>query len=166
MHPDLQTEWGRGDTYKAAIVAKAAALSPSERRAAPKPGDWSPLEVVSHLVIAIRFVVGTSRTSGETPRAANPLVMSLLCTAMNVGIALPAPEIMTPVPTANDTPLETLTAEWDAERDAFFALVNAAQSPDTLFGVHPFFGAMTVKQTVKLSTAHLAYHLKRFPKMA
>lgn len=164
MHPALKADWERGDSLKAAILAKAAALSPDERRTAPKPSDWSALQTLSHLIIASRFVTGTAKTNGALPRAANPFVMWLLCTVMNAGVALPAPEMMTPAPDANDTPLETFLTEWDAERDAFFALIDAAESPDTLFGVHPFFGATTVLQTVQMSTAHLAYHLKRFPK--
>ena len=164
MHTDLQPFWERAESLKTDILAKADALSPSQQNTAPKPGEWSVAQVVSHLVIAEQFVTGYGAAHVETlPALANPLVIRLVCNALAAGIALPAPAITEPSP--EPAPLPTLAREWQTERDKLQSLLNSAQ-PDTLYGVHPYFGTITVRQTVEMLAAHTAYHYKRFPRLA
>ncbi|MBC8141355.1 MAG: DinB family protein [Armatimonadetes bacterium] len=162
MHPDLLPQWERAEALKTDILAKAAAVPESLRGVAPKPGAWSPLEVVSHLGVAERFVIGYAGGSPDAmPPSANPVVIGLLCGALSAGVALPAPEIM--MPEVNGKSLETLAQEWDAVRNDFYAEIATA-SPDTPYGVHPMFGTLSVQQTMEMLMAHTAYHYKRFPK--
>ena len=164
MHADLQTHWEQAESLKADVLARVAAM-PEDARAIPaKAGDWSPLQVLSHLLIAERFVAGYESTKPEQPgRMANPLVIGLLCNVMRAGIPLPAPDVMAPDP--DPMPLEAVTREWDGDRGKLRdTLANAA--PDTPFGLHPYFGVVTTRQMIGMLAAHMVYHAKRFPKAA
>lgn len=164
MHTDLLPLWERAEALKADILAKADAVPESLRGTAPKPGEWSASETVSHLAVAERFVIGYAGASPDAlPPPANPVVVGLICGAMNAGIALPAPEGMTPA--VNGKSLETLAQEWGAVRETFRTGIDGAD-PATPYGVHPMFGTLTVRQTMEILAAHTAYHYKRFPKLA
>ncbi len=122
------------------------------------------MQVLSHLLVAERFVAGFASPGAVPPgRLANPLVIGLLCNVLRAGIPLPAPDVM--APDSTPMPLETLTAEWDREREKLRDhLANAA--PDAPFGLHPIFGVITTRQTATMLAAHMEYHVKRFPKAA
>ncbi len=164
MHSELLPFWERAEALKADILAKADAVPEPARAATPKPGDWSVLQMVSHMGIAERFVSSYGKKSpGTLPPAANPFVIQMICATLSAGVAVPAPEIMTPE--VDGKSLETLGGEWGAARSELLTVLETAD-PRAMYGVHPYFGAITVRQTIEMLAAHTAYHYKRFPKTA
>lgn len=164
MHADIQSDWEQAESLKADVLARVAAMPESARSVSAKTGDWTPLQVLSHLLIAERFVAGFVPPKGESPgRMASPLVIGLLCNVMRAGIALPAPDVMAPDP--QPMPLETLAREWGRERQQLKESL-ADVAPDAPFGVHPYFGVITTRQMIGMLAAHMTYHAKRFPKAA
>ncbi|MBC7804912.1 MAG: DinB family protein [Akkermansiaceae bacterium] len=164
MHADLEPHWLQAESLKADLLARVTSMPEDVRRTPPKSGEWSPLQVLSHLLVAERFVTGfASAKSDSKERRANPVVIGLLCRVLRAGIPLPAPEVMAPGLTP--VSLETLAADWNQEREKLRNTL-AQHSPDEPFGLHPIFGVVTTRQTAGMLAAHMVYHVKRFPKAA
>ena len=158
MQPELKPFWDLAESLKSDILARVESRAEGSRRRAIRPGDWSPLQVVAHLVVTEKFVIG----SGENPtgRPANPVVIQVLCAALRAGIPMPAPDVTDPGLTPET--LGTLARRWDTLREVFHERLASA-APDAPFGTHPYFGVVTMRQTVEMLAAHLTYHVKRFP---
>jgi hypothetical protein len=162
MDAYLESQWLQAESLKADLLARVAAMSEAERAAPPKPGEWSPLQILSHLLVAERFVAGyASEKPDPAKKLANPFVVGLLCRVMRAGIPLPAPDVMTPDPTP--MPLESLAEEWGQERAKLQVLLSE-RPPTEPFGLHPIFGVVTTRQVAEMLAAHMQYHVKRFPR--
>lgn len=163
MNAHLEKHWTLAESMKTDLLARVAAMPEAARATPPKPGEWSPLQIISHLVVAERFVAGyASEKPDPTKRLANPFVVSLLCSVLRAGWTLPAPDVMTPDPTPQ--PLEPLSEEWGRDRAKLQTLLSE-RPPDEPFGLHPIFGVVTARQVVEMLAAHMQYHVKRFPKV-
>jgi len=160
----LKEQWERIDALKAALIARVAALPEVSQRKSSAADEWSPLQILSHLVQAEAVVAGYARAGVPTnpPSLSQRAAVRLLCTALRSGIRLPTPETMEPE--AEPRPLDQLTAEWSAGRERM-KNAQAEMAPNDLFGTHPLFGPITVSQTLEMMETHLIYHQKRFPKI-
>ena len=160
-----ETEWEQAEALRADLLARVAARPETERNDKPAPESWSPLQVVAHIILAERFINDYAKPDAvapDTPLAWwQPAVIRTLNATLSAGIALPAPEMMLP----GDEPagLPALDSEWADERARFHAML-AASPPDRVTGAHPIFGPITAAQMLSMMNAHLAYHIKRFPR--
>jgi len=164
MDKRFTTHWELIDEFKEDLLARVAARPVEEQGKPPMPGEWSPLEVIAHLITSEQFMVGYAtpdsakhtKTSGLSQR----IVVGMLCAVLRSGVRLPTPEVM--LPPKEVKTLETLSKEWEATRRELREAL-ARITPDAVFGVHPYFGPVTARQVLEMAETHLIYHTKRFP---
>jgi hypothetical protein len=169
MLAELEAGFGRIEAKRAEVLGRVRALGEAERAAAPKPGEWSPLQLVSHLVLAEDLVAGqvaAAEAAGGKPPQKKPLgrfLVRLLCGTMRAAIPVPAPPGMEPPPAPE--PLDVLESRWEESRRALGGRLAALTAADLArpFALHPIVGPLDARQVLDMADAHLTYHLKRFP---
>lgn len=166
MDTTLTRNWEHIASLKEDLLARVAALPVEEQGASPAPGEWSPLHVIAHLVTAETFVLGYEAPTKVSVNPPPPplhkrAMIGLLCAMLRAAIPLPAPEVMEPPKELQS--LETITADWAALREKLHTSLDGLH-PNTIFGLHPILGPVTVAQVLGMTETHLIYHTKRFPR--
>ena len=165
----LEERFRKIEAQKAALLGRVCALDVTERAKAPKTGEWSPLQVIAHLVLAEGLMAGEiEKAAGPEGRGARPkpltaLMVPLLCGAMRAALPMLPPPTMEPPPTPD--PLEASEARWSELRAALCARLESVADPDARnFSLHPILGPISARQALDITEAHLTYHTKRFPR--
>lgn len=150
------------DARRRALLDLAASLDARDLTRRPGGDAWSVLEVVEHLVLAERAVLGDLEDPGvrrEAPRSLrgrvlHRVVLSIL--RFGIPVRVPAPS-MVPV---GGRSLEELRAEWDqsfARMRRYVSELDPAAAGRAVFH-HPVSGPLTTAQALELMDAHLLTH--------
>lgn len=160
MLTDLRTRFDALNRESASVKATVCALSPEHLTRAPSPGEWSPLQIVHHLVLSDETVGLPAKTAlSDKPLGAFLFRLGLMALNRNVRLPIPDPALE---PTS-EVPLETLLERWDAahrELEAFLEDVTEERTRSKPFA-HPIIGPLTSKQLLELGKAHTAYHRRQ-----
>jgi hypothetical protein len=183
MVADLARRFAVIEDQRETLVARVAALSAVERRRRPRPGEWSPLEVIHHLALAEEQTVGqldAARTmvaaSGARSRATRSPLVPLLVAVMRAGLRLPTPPSMEPPTNSSETDAEGFSSEaslerfaerWRAARQTLQARLEAITShaPGEPVAQHPIFGPLDARQVLDLAEAHGRYHERQLSRV-
>lgn len=169
MLTELDGRFGRIEAQKAALIGRVCTLDGAAQSTAPKVGEWSPLQVIAHLVLAEELMAGEiEKAAGPEGKTARPkpltaLMVPLLCGAMRAALPMPPPPTMEPPPSPD--PLEASEARWSELRAALRTRLETVADPGARnFSLHPILGLISARQALDITEAHLTYHTKRFPR--
>lgn len=165
MLPDLARRFSLLEERKSDILARVDALSEEQRAAPVLPGEWSPVQLIHHLVLAEEQggeQIAAASEAGERHRRGRPSPFVLSAVAvMRLGIRVPVPDTMVPL---GDVPLDALTERWAAARRALRARLEAldAQTQNDSISLHPLAGPIDAAEVLSLHEVHLLYHQRQF----
>ena len=166
MLPELNTLFQEMEKQKGSMLTRLQALSSEEQSRPPTPAEWSPLQVMSH-VIAVEKIF-----EDVLPEEAKVLVQGHLFIAIGgrlmrfstwSGLRIPTMPAFEP---QEEHDFAALKQCWDKTRESL-AFKLAAVTQDTVllpFAMHPAVGPLNAKQFLRLLDIHLAYHLRHFPR--
>ncbi len=138
------------------IEEQVSALDPALLNAVPRPGEWSALQIVHHLVLASEQVGTPSQQAGPRFR---PLLYAfvLLALRLNVRLPLPSPGLEP----RGEVALPDLLERWRQAQAGMFDLLESPQAQSQTRFVHAVIGSMTGGQVLRLSRVHTAYHTRQ-----
>ena len=157
------------DAQRLALLDGLAELSEEELRARPRPGAWSILEIVEHLVAAESVIL-----QGLPPRAdlvARPRSLAhrlkfhlvLLILACRVPVKAPSRRML---PTGT-TSLAEVRRTWDAHLTWLRAFQEdaGAGSGEKAFFTHPVAGPISLVQALRMDLLHLGTHRRQIARL-
>ena len=148
--------FARVEAKKTEFLARLDTLDEARATRAPSPDDWSPRQVIHHLV---RAEEALHAPDPNVPTKL-PLVFFLGCALLRTAIPLASRAREEP---SNTTSSRELASRWDAARATLRAGLETAP-PGTRHAIHPVFGPIDLDSYLVFLDAHLTYHLKRWPK--
>jgi len=169
MRGRLQQRLRALDERRCALLDDVEALSAERLTARPRPGKWSILEIVEHLVLAERDVLRNlpepsqlvGRKRGLKARVSYPMVVFVL--KHGIPVEVPSPRM---VPTGSAS-LAGLRRAWDESQQWLRSYVDGL-GPDG-FGravfEHPVTGPLTVAQAVRLGQVHVETHARQISRL-
>ncbi|MFP4389024.1 MAG: DinB family protein [Desulfococcaceae bacterium] len=130
----------------------------------PGPDRWSPVQILEHLILAEREMLGFpapfSERDIERPRIRHRLGRASVLTVLKLGIPVPVPE--TAMSPKGKTPLHRLR-RMIAEIHDWLETEIASEPAETLRSPifhHPITGPMTLEQALRLDKLHIKTHLR------
>jgi DinB superfamily len=161
----LQARLQSIETKRIRLQQRISGLEPHVVTARPRPGKWSILEIVEHLVLSERVVFGpldaleqrTPRARSLRNRALYWLVMSIL--RFDLPVKVPSAALL-PEGTSS---VGSLWAQWEASHAALRRWVEASDTRvrrHALFS-HPVAGPMTMADTLRMLEVHLDRHSRQ-----
>lgn len=161
----LQSPFDAIETQRRDIAARIDAFTPAQQGWKAKPGDWSALQIVEHLVLSDETVGSLDwarkklEKSGIAPRA-YPARFATICWMLRRGIRLPLPS--PEFDPRGETDWPELALRWENARTQLRAHL-AAPAFDAVARpfLHTVAGAMTAAQLLELAQVHTAYHARQ-----
>jgi hypothetical protein len=153
------------DDRRHALVQVLEGLTPEVLHARPRPGAWSVLEILEHVVAAERVILQGLPDPAELvdrPRSLQhrikfPLVMLVLKFAIPVKV--PSKRMLP----AGQRSLADLKDEWD-QHLRWLRAFEAGQITDAsrkAFFVHPVAGPITLVQALRMDLLHVGIHARQ-----
>jgi hypothetical protein len=157
------------DDQRRALLDELAALPPESLRARALPDKWSILEIVEHLVLAERFVLGGMPPAAELKerrrslrnRCIYPIVIFVL--RFSIPVKVPAKRML---PTGQVSLADVRTA-WDENLRwlrAYVAGLAPGGGRRAVF-LHPVAGPITLTQALRMDQLHFATHLRQIRRL-
>jgi DinB superfamily len=157
------------DDQRRALLDELAALPPEALKAKARPDKWSILEIVEHLVLAERFVLGGLRPAAELvarPRSLKnrciyPIVLFVL--KFSIPVKVPAKRML---PTGQAS-LADVRSAWDENLRwlrAYVAGLAPGGGRSAVF-LHPVAGPITLTQALRMDRLHFAVHLRQIRRL-
>jgi len=152
----------RIDALRRAVLDDVASVAEAQRRRRPASDAWSMLEIVEHLVLAERVVLGPSaqwRDRASSPRSWRHRLryqMVRLVLRQRIKVGIPSEQLRP----AGRASFEQLQKAWTANHVAlrdFVLSLDRAGARRAIFH-HPIAGPLTVPQALSLLEAHLRGH--------
>jgi len=158
----MREQLERIEALRRSLLEDVASVPEAQRRRRPAPDAWSMLEIVEHLVLAERVVLGPSEQwrdrapSTRTWRDRLRYHMVRLVLQRRIRVATPS-EQMRP---AGRTSFEKLRTVWTAQHAALREFVDTLDQAGARRAIfhHPVAGPLTVRQALHLLEAHLRGH--------
>lgn len=158
----MQQSLQRIDTLRTALLDQIGAASEERRTRRASPDAWSALDVLEHLVLVERVVLGPSaewRTRTSAARSLRDRLrfhMVRLVLRQRIKVTIPSEQMR---PTGRVS-LAQLRTAWTAQHAAlreFVQSLDAAGARRAIFR-HPIAGPLTVAQALTLLEVHLSGH--------
>jgi len=165
MLPDLARRFAQLEERKSVILSRVEAMTDAERAAPLGPGEWSPVQLVHHLVLAEeqgdREIAAA--TAGDLRRRGRPSPFLLIGqVVMRLGIRVPVPETMVP---QGDVPLDALKERWESSRRTLKERLEAIDPERDALSLHPIAGPLDAAEYLRFHDVHLLYHQRQFARM-
>jgi hypothetical protein len=166
MIDDLKRRLGVIEARKNDVLARVGALAEAERTRRPSPGDWSPQEIVEHLVLYEELLAGWIAAAGSAPepkkrRGGLPaLFVPVITRIMRWGVRIPTlPELLP----RGEASLEELERRWAGVRAALTDRLGAIPpgAAGAPIALHPIAGPLDAVAVLRLADAHLVYHQRQ-----
>lgn len=129
-----------------------------------KPGVWTPVQTLDHLIQVHRGVVLGLRAKEALPKRAPYFVIRRTMVGMILRNAIP-------VPAKGGLPTCDPNADFETKADELRQLQSKIESratedfpPNCVVMKHPIAGPLNLPETLAIVHAHLTYHLKRSSK--
>jgi hypothetical protein len=159
----------RIESQRSAVLRAVMTLTPAARHVRMHAATWSAVDVLEHLVLAERVVLGdlsdvaarVDFPQRRSDRARRVTVWLLL--RFGVRVRVPA-TAMQPTRAAS---VEALCEQWDAQHEALrHAVLELGDDRlhRRLFR-HPIAGPLTMLQALRLLSAHLDTHLRQLERL-
>lgn len=150
---------------KVELLRYTDTLSAARLAQRPGKGEWSPLEVIEHLLIVEEMIAQADRVSPGTVRVSvkSRIFMALAVGPMRPAFRMPTMPVLQPKVTGD---YASLKARWSQARSRIAEIVRQAEGRprDEAQILHPMAGAMSAEQAIDFLNVHLRYHAKHFPK--
>ena len=169
MRGRLQRRLRALDERRCALLDEVEALSADRLTARPRPGKWTILEIVEHLVLAERDVLRNSpepsrlveRRRDLKARVSYPLVLFVL--KYGIPVEVPSPRM---VPTGRAS-LADLRRDWDESQRWLRSYIDGLDRNGFGRAVfeHPVTGPLTVAQAVRLGQVHVETHARQISRL-
>jgi len=168
MSPSLQTLIDDLDRERIALFEEVEALDVEALTARPRPGTWSILEIVEHLVVAEAVILQGLPAATDLIDRRRSLkhrcVFHLVVAILRLGIPVKVPSRRM-IPTGQ-VPLAELREQWDGHLrwlGAYTAGLDAQGEHRAVF-LHPVAGPITLAQALRMDQLHLAVHARQIRK--
>ena len=167
MLPELNTLYQSIEKRKAAMLTYLETLPDEERSKNAAAAEWSPLQVMDHVVIVEEWMAGPN--AAVLPANARVLMKGRLFITLGGGVmrsALRMPTLPMAVP-QDDLDFTAIKQRWDRSRNMLapkLAAVTQETQPLPI-ALHPVAGPLNAKQVLVLLDAHLAYHWRHMPRV-
>ena len=163
MLPQLQKLFDAQERERERVHARARALSPSQLVWMAKPGEWSALQIVVHLMRSDETIGAPG--AALPGRASGALMQRFIVTAFRFNARLPLPDAaIDPASAANGAiGLDEALERWQRAREqlrGFMENVTPATARERPFA-HPVIGPISPRQVLELGRAHMAYHRRQ-----
>jgi hypothetical protein len=157
------------DDRRRALLDELAALPPEALKAKARPDQWSILEIVEHLVLAERLVLGgmppaaelVARRRSLKNRCIYPIVIFVL--RFKIPVKVPTKRML---PTGQVSLAEVRSA-WDENLRwirAYVAGLAPGGGRRAVF-LHPVAGPITLTQALRMDRLHFATHLRQIRRL-
>lgn len=159
----MSTWFEEADVQRAEVLRRLHAMSEDQQNARKRPGDWSALEVVTHLVQLDEAVAGEFRQAalaqpGARAGRKSRILLGVATRVMGLPIRLPSlPEL---APRGNAS-LEELSHRWKLAAERMRS--DVPTEADAVWVIHSAFGPQTCERMGRFLVAHTAYHLRFWP---
>ena len=154
---------------RVALLSRVATLEPSRLVARPLPGKWSIREIIEHLILAERDVVGDfSRLADleEQPQdLGNHARYLVVIFILRFGIPVKAPS--TAMLPTGERPLAELRETWDENHRRLRSFVGGLDRAGTRRAIfrHPITGPISVAQGIRMLDVHLDTHIRQIRRL-
>ncbi|HEY0867678.1 MAG TPA: DinB family protein [Fimbriimonas sp.] len=159
MREDLRELWDSIESRKWRILETVARLPEDALTRKMPRSDWTPLQLVEHLVVAeeqqLREIEAAEKSEGGRHKA---MVFRSAVWVLRKGIRVPPSATMRP--SASPASLPELGTRWEKARERLRQALEEAKDLRPL-SVHAQFGTMTADQVLTLTDAHLQYHQRQ-----
>ena len=138
------------------------AMTDERQNKNPTPTEWSPLQVMEHIVIVEEYVASPLPPADNKVLLKGHLFMTFGVGLMRTGLRIPT--IPQAVP-SNALDFAAVRQRWSDARNCLLSKLKtvAQENQAAPIAPHPIAGPLTAKQTLELLDAHLIYHLRHFP---
>ena len=168
MQAILHTYFDQIEAKKTEFVSRVLSYSEQERNLQPKPGEWSPAQIVDHLIYYENWMLAGSQKAIEAGESLKHGMLATIFTGLlrfligrnrRVGTLKqfePAVEVN----------LIAKLEEWREIRKSTRQRLGEMTSKqmNQAFTVHPFAGPINAASALELISLHLDYHLKYLAK--
>jgi hypothetical protein len=166
MHPEVARRFEDLEKRRLAFTKKVEALPKEKQDAKPRPGEFSPAEVVMHLAITEHGnVVFLKKTAPALLAGKKPKITFLYKRTVSKmqDPSSPVPTLPFMIP-KGPVDLDQAIAAWAGARAEIEKFLEEAKTPSEAFIKFNFvFGTASASQFLDLLEAHMNYHEKRFP---
>jgi hypothetical protein len=169
MPPSLQPLIQALDIQRGALLDGLEALDAPTLQARPRPGAWSILEIVEHLVVAESVILLGLPSRAELvarPRSLEhrlKFLAVLLVLKLQIPVRVPSRRML---PTGQRS-LAELRTIWDGHVHWLRAFTEASEEDDLgqAFFTHPVAGPITLTQALRLDLLHLQTHSRQIARL-
>lgn len=165
MDAKLREKIDEFEKKRISLLDEVEALDETRLRARPIEGKWSILEIIEHLVIAEREVLGGlpkyDALADQRQSLRNGLMYRVVMFVLRYGIPVKAPsKKMLP---QSELSLADLRRRWDENQQWFRTLVEMLDEEGLkkAFFRHPVSGPININQAVEMSLAHIDSHTRQ-----
>jgi len=165
LNVSIENRLGSIEAKRARLMDLLSAMDPAVVTAHPRPGKWSILEIVEHLVLSEVGVFGDlAELEHRTPQRRSPkdrilYLVVLFILRFDVPVRVPS-RAMIPKGILS---LQELRRQWEANHDrlrAWAANSDPRKLRRPLF-LHPVAGPMTTVQSLRMLEIHLDRHTRQ-----
>ncbi len=156
------------ENKRSSLLNEIASLDEEKLNARPIGGKWSVLEIIEHLVIAEREVLGGLKDyeilENRQQSFKNGIMYRLVMFVLKVGIPVKVPsKKMLP---KNKLSFEDLRKKWDENQEWFRGYLERSDEEGLKKAVfeHPVSGPINVEQAIEMSIAHIDNHTGQIKK--
>ena len=168
MNSSLSQQLQNADAKKATFITQLESLSDSDKSKVFKQGEWSPTQVLHHLVHYELYIMGGRQKAiegGDTlkPKWTGKIFLKIIQIMISRKLRFGTIKQFEP---PQDVDLEASLKDWQKVREEIMQAVKdqANQDSKKIFTVHPMAGPITLAETIELFALHLDYHIRYFPK--
>ena len=162
LPPQMGSLYQSIEKRKAAMLNIIDALTDEQRRESPAPAEWSPLQVMEHVVVVEEWMANPLPPGNDRILLKGRLFILLGVGSMRRGLRMPTLPEAAP---CGDTNFAVIRERWENARERIAARLETI-TPETRpspIALHPVAGPLNAQQTLQLLDAHLTYHLRYFP---
>ena len=168
MQAILHTYFDQIETKKTELVSRVLSYSEQERNLQPKPGEWSPAQVVDHLVFYENWMLAGSQKAIEAGESLKHGMLATIFTGL-LRFMIGRNRRVGTLKQFEPTVVVNLAAkleEWKNIRKNIRRRLDEITSTqmNQAFTVHPFAGPINAACTLELISLHLDYHLRYLAK--
>jgi len=153
------------------LLDELCTWTPEQLRLRPSPASWSALELIEHLMLSERAVLGMMRsnvgegrdiTVGDRFRSA--VVLGMMALPLRLNVPNTVEEI---IPSKMQPDLRSLRDSWSDDRRVLAAFLAGLSRADRKLGVfrHPVGGLTTAGGALVFLSLHLWHHSYQFRRL-
>lgn len=167
----LEKELNRLGEHRNSWIKQLEEQNENQRSFRPETGKWSSTEVVQHLFLVEKEVIGYIEKKSNNPEALkkkgckSTISLALLKFALRLPIRIKVP--IEQVKPKTDISWEKVRSEWNECHKNWQALLDKVTEDQLgrLWFRHPVAGSLTLQQTFQFLIEHMEHHLQQLKRI-